>query len=161
MHDRNCMGEDLNQLVFRLGKIIEVIKDEITVSSLPVEEIFYKESEYKSGTVMPDVSDFVPFSRTDTWGGKRDSHAWFYKRLFFKESPYRIELKIDTQLDGEDKVNPQFMLYVNGKIRQGLDTNHRSALITERGYPLGVLVRIIPQASASSINASRAFAAYS
>jgi alpha-mannosidase len=133
MHDRNCFGEDLNQFVYRLGKILEVIKDEIIVSSTPVDEVLYKEAPYKSGTVMPDVSSFTPFSRTDTWGGKRDSHAWFYKKLFFEESPYRVELKIDTQLDGEDKVNPQFMLYVNGKIRQGLDTNHRSALITERG----------------------------
>ncbi len=133
MHDRNCFGEDLNQFVARLGKILEVIKDEIIVSSTPVDEVLYKESPYKEGTVMPDVSSFTPFSRTDTWGGKRDSHAWFYKKLFFEESQCRVELKIDTQLDGEDKVNPQFMLYVNGKIRQGLDTNHRSALITERG----------------------------
>ncbi len=133
MHDRSCMGEDLNQLTHRLGKILQVIGGYTVVSSTPITEVLYKEAPYKSGNEMPDVSDFVPFSLTDTWGGKRDSHAWFYFKHNFEKTPYRTELKIDTSKDNLGEANPQFMLYINSTIKQGIDANHRSAVINESG----------------------------
>ena len=37
-----------------------------------------------------------------------------------------------TQIDEwDDAKNPQFLLFVNGKIVQGLDMNHRDVLITK------------------------------
>ncbi len=128
-----CFGKDLNQLAFRLEKILQVIGGRIVVSSTPIGEVLYKETQYKSGSKMPDTSDFSPFSCTDTWGGKRDSHAWFYFKHSFAETSYRTELTIETSKDGWDASNPQFMLYINGILKQGLDTNHRSAVISEQG----------------------------
>ena len=42
MHDRSCMGEDLNQLTYRLNTILQVIGGYTVVSSTPINEVLYK-----------------------------------------------------------------------------------------------------------------------
>ena len=93
----------------------------------------YTECDYKSGSAMPDVAKMRPFAENERWGGRRDAHAWFYKRVDFPETDLRVELRVETQLGGWDATNPQFMLYIDGVLKQGMDVNHRSAVITERG----------------------------
>ena len=93
----------------------------------------YTECDYKSGSAMPDVAKMRPFAENERWGGRRDAHAWFYKRVDFPETDLRVELRVETQLGGWDATNPQFMLYNDGVLKQGMDVNHRSAVITERG----------------------------
>ncbi len=103
------------------------------VASYPVENIKYKVCEYKVGTVLPDTSDFLPFNKGDTWGYERDSHAWFA----FTVTPPKerageeIKLNIDTGLGScWDAVNPQFIAYVDGHIKQGMDVNHTYIMLS-------------------------------
>ena len=103
------------------------------VASYPVENIKYKVCDYKVGTVLPDTSDFLPFNKGDTWGYERDSHAWFAftvtppKEYAGKE----IKLNIDTGLGScWDAVNPQFIAYVDGHIKQGMDVNHTYIMLS-------------------------------
>ncbi len=126
-------GEKQSQLQARLNIIVNVLNEQMIVSKTPVSGVLYKEVPYKSGSAMPDISDFVPFEKDQKWGGKRDSHAWFYVKLNVPKSKYRTELHVETQRNGWDGSNPQFMLYIDGKLRQGLDVNHRSAVLTETG----------------------------
>ncbi len=115
----------LHESIKNLDTVLKRIKEQIVVSKKSVENITYKLCGYKEGSVLPDTSDFVPFTKDTTWGYERDEHAWFHFVVNVPELNGReFKLEVCTQIGGWDATNPQFIAYVDGKIRQGLDTNH-------------------------------------
>lgn len=63
-------------------------------------------------------------------------HCVFRQKVILPESfsGKRVEFCLSTGREGEwDAVNPQFQLFVNQKRLQGMDVNHRSAVLTENG----------------------------
>ena len=54
-----------------------------------------------------------------------------YKKLIVPKelTGKNLELTVSTQLDGWYAVNPQFIAYVDGKLQQGLDVNHREIFL--------------------------------
>ncbi len=50
----------------------------------------------------------------------------------FGQSDRRVELLVKTNQNGWDALNPQFMLYVDGILKLGMDVNHTTCVITER-----------------------------
>jgi Alpha-mannosidase len=72
-------------------------------------------------------------SNTMHWYGP-DKHYWFRTKLAVPQSfdGRPLWMIIHTQIEEwDDGKNPQFLLFVNGEITQGLDMNHREVLITE------------------------------
>ncbi|MCI1956550.1 MAG: alpha-mannosidase [Oscillospiraceae bacterium] len=67
------------------------------------------------------------------WYG-RDRHYWFRTDLTVPESfdGKPLWLVFHTQIDDtDDGRNPQFLLFVNGQVTQGLDINHREVFLTD------------------------------
>lgn len=96
--------------------------------------------EIKKGTYFtPEEADQAPVpyeafnSRTMHWYGP-DKHAWFRTEVNVPESfaGGSLWLNIRTQINGWDGTNPQFLLFVDGEITQGIDMNHRDVLITRQ-----------------------------
>lgn len=134
MDNTSVMGLQNSDLQLRFKAICEKLKKSIVVKSEKITGFTFCECDYKEGSAFPDLATMTPFAPTQRWGGKRDSHAWFYIKLDIKDNaPYRTELRVDTQKDGWDASNPQFMLYINGVLTQGMDVNHRTAVINESG----------------------------
>ena len=133
MDNTLIMGKLNSDLQARLRAVCEFLQKKIVAKREPLVGFLYCTADYKKGTTFPDVNKMKPFAPTQRWGGKKDAHAWFYLKTAFEPTEYRRELHVDTQLNGWDASNPQFMLYVNGILRQGMDTNHRSAVINENG----------------------------
>lgn len=116
----------------RLRVFLEELKKSEVTASQQVTGFMYKECGYKDGDSLPEIdASFREFGQFERWGGMRDSHAWFYKKLDIPESMRGLnaELCVSTQLDGWDAINPQFIVYVDGKLQQGLDTNHREIFL--------------------------------
>ena len=75
------------------------------------------------------------FGRQDTWGGF-EAHAWF---RFAVEIPPEMDGKpvcvllgtAPLEWNGWDATNPQFIVHVDGVIKQGVDTNHKEILLAE------------------------------
>ena len=94
----------------------------------------YKECDYKKGNSLPPIDEsfreFVPYR--DRWGGKKDTHAWFYKELTvpadYSEGEVTLEIASDAR-QGWACINPQFIAYVNGILQQGIDKNHREVFL--------------------------------
>ena len=94
---------------------------------------------YKTGNFLrPENADqapipFAPFdSRTMHWYGP-DVHYWFRTDVTVPESfdGRPLWLHVRTQIEEwDDAKNPQFLLFVNGKVTQGIDMNHRDVLLT-------------------------------
>ncbi len=121
----------LQETLKNLDVTLQRIREQIVVSSRPVEGITYKLCDYKVGSQLPSCADFIPFTKDTTWGYERDSHAWFHFTVNVPElKGGEFKLEIRTQIDGWDATNPQFIAYVDGKIRQGLDTNHTYLILS-------------------------------
>ena len=116
----------LNETIKNLNTILKRIEEQIIISKKPVDTITYKLCDYKVGSILPSTEDFAPFEKGMTWGYERDKHAWFHIPVNVPELEGKeFKLELCTQIDGWDATNPQFIAYVDGKIKQGLDTNHR------------------------------------
>ena len=103
----------------------------------------YKECFYKNDNKLPKIDkSFGTFTPGMRWGGKQDSHAWFYKKLNIPEKLQgkNLELEISTNRteNGWDAINPQFIVYLDGKLVQGLDMNHREIFLdkAKKSYEL-------------------------
>lgn len=73
-------------------------------------------------------------SRTMHWYGP-DRHYWFKTEFTVQEEfdGRPLWLIFHTQIEEwDDGKNPQFLLFIDGEIVQGLDMNHREVLVTNR-----------------------------
>ncbi|CEM62878.1 alpha-mannosidase [Treponema phagedenis] len=69
-------------------------------------------------------------SDKDRWG-KKDLHAWFSTELEVPKlkTGERAVLEVRTDKDGWDAINPQMLVFINGAVAQGCDTNHRRVVL--------------------------------
>jgi alpha-mannosidase len=80
---------------------------------------------YKTSNTPPE-SGWQPFEKGQRISG-RDDHFWF--RSFFRTPPKQegksLRLSVRTGREGQwDALNPQGLVFLNGKTVQALDTNH-------------------------------------
>ena len=118
----------------RVKKIVEELKtnvysDRITIPVYQVKKGNYHSREEASAA----LGAWEEFHAGELWGG-RNLHYWFRTKV---NVPVRFEgktiaLNFSTWEEGWDATNPQFLLYVDGELIQGLDLNHREVIIAER-----------------------------
>lgn len=97
-----------------------------------VTDFYYKECEYKKDNTLPKVdSTFSNLAAGEYWGNKEHQHAWLYKKLDIPKGMIgkNVALRVETQKDGWNVHNPQFIAYIDGVLVQGLDTNHREVYL--------------------------------
>ena len=97
-----------------------------------VEDISYFESEPKKGNDMPPLSCFKKYEKHSYFCSKSDSHAWFHIPLTIPKEMLGMPIMFKVSTDHVNDWyidNPQFMAYVDGKMVQGLDMNHKYLLL--------------------------------
>ncbi len=109
----------------KIRQYVKVIDNQRWINKRPVENILQVPCGYKEGHTPPSTAAMSPFSCGENWGTGKDSHAWF--RFSVAPENENTYLRIETEFNGWDADNPQFMLYIDGALIQGLDTNHREA----------------------------------
>ena len=85
----------------------------------------YVGTEKFEGAFQGQVTDFK---------GILGSHYWFRRKITIPEvfAGHNVWMKIRTQIEEwDDGKNPQFLIFVNGQVRQGADMNHREFLLLE------------------------------
>lgn len=105
------------------------LKSKIYFNERDIENIGYLVADYKTDNVFPSLDKFTPFVGKN-WFAMKDTHYWFH--FTFKSAFDDEFLKIKTSAEGWDANNPQFLLYLNGEMVQGLDVNHVEFLL-EKG----------------------------
>lgn len=107
---------------------LDVLNKSRKLNLRQVENIKILKCGYKQNNDLPSVNDFEDFTYGDRWGSI-DGHAWFY---FTVETEFdNTYLFARTEFTGWDATRPQFILYINGKMIQGLDINHFDALLNK------------------------------
>ena len=113
--------------IYRMIKAqLKLLESQARVSLGRVKEILYTHCDYKTSNALPPVSELRPYDVNGSWGTGKDSHAWFYFKVEAHPELGSDPLLLSVLTDklGWDASNPQFIAYVDGEIRQGLDTNH-------------------------------------
>lgn len=107
----------------RLEKYISLLHEHTVIYSEGIKGIYYLPCDYWDGTEIPALETFLPFEEGGYWGGRKDSHAWF---AFHVDRPENgiYRLKISTNISGWASENPQMLVYIDGKPKQGVDLNH-------------------------------------
>ena len=120
----------LNQMR-KVNKLIEVLGENRVRHTAPIQEVLVCPCGYKTGHTPPPLSSFTVYDQKGKWGSGNDSHVWFYLQVDRPEEMRgeEMHLRVDTDKTGWDAGNPQFIAYVDGTMRQGLDTNHTDLLL--------------------------------
>lgn len=113
----------------RLTRFLATVKSRIVKRRYPCTDITFAPCGYKCDEPLP--TEFTPFEKGMRWGETKDSHCLFNLKFTLPESERgsSLRLRVDTDKDGWNVYNPQFIIYENGKALQGLDTNHRTVEI--------------------------------
>lgn len=126
--------------MYFLDKRIKVICDELKklsikakspITTLKIKEGFYLTPEEAENNSLAWHSFD---SSKEFWTG-RDKHYWF-KTVIKTPQEFAncvMQLRICTQIEEwDDAKNPQFLIFLDNKLVQGADMNHRDVLITEK-----------------------------
>lgn len=118
----------------RIEKIVRELNGYIYYNAIPIKNVSMKEGDFKSPEAAEkDYNDWTTFNYDDRWGGK-DERCWFEANFVIPEAfkNKTVVFQIKTGREGEwDAINPQFLVYLNGQIVQGLDVNHREIIISQ------------------------------
>lgn len=119
----------------RINVFLKEFEKLIIKENIPITDFLYKECDYKLDNALPPIDDtftlFTPY--INRWGGKKDKHAWFYNEIKVPEhwdGEIQLAVASDARLGWCD-INPQFIAYVDGKLQQGIDKNHREVFLTK------------------------------
>ncbi len=117
----------MNAQFRKVKKYLDILKQHRYRNRIPVENITVCSCGYKEGHTPPPLENFTPYKQGSDWGDGFDSHVWFHFTVEIPQNmhAYPIELRIESDKDGGVGSNPQFLLYIDGEIRQGLDVRHR------------------------------------
>ena len=140
----------------RIGKMLEYLKDQIYPESVPIGKYRMIKTDQRFADVANlDTSDWEEFTNTQIWGGHRE-YYWFETSVTVPDEfeGKCIVYELRTGREGEwDATNPQFTIYVNGALVQGLDINHREIILAEQAKA-GTQYRIVLSAFTGDQNFS-------
>ncbi|MDD3212501.1 MAG: glycoside hydrolase family 38 C-terminal domain-containing protein [Eubacteriales bacterium] len=137
-------AERIRRIIDDLQRLIYDSSTSVPLRWLPG----YYAAPADAASALPDAA---PFESNQIWGG-RNTYAWFHgeAELPAAQPGRRAELLVCTA-DGEsaetdrlsgfvngpvarwDLMNPQFMLFVNGELVQGMDVHHQAAVLPADG----------------------------
>lgn len=140
----------------RIGKMLEYLQAQIYPEAMNIQNYKMLKTDSRFEDIANlDTSDWEDFSREQIWGGHREFY-WFETTVTIPEAFDKkcVVYELITGREGEwDATNPQFSIFVNGKLVQGLDVNHREIVLAEEANA-GDTYRIILSAFTGDQNFS-------
>ncbi|MDD4140277.1 MAG: alpha-mannosidase [Eubacteriales bacterium] len=135
----------------RIERICKDLKNLIYQPRQPADKIIWQQGRMTS-PAEADGGDWVPFNPGDRWG-VYDEHVWFRADVVVPEAFDGHRVLLDVSVDRENWFadSRQFLLFVDGKISQGMDVNHRTSVLREKAVA-GETVRIDLQAYAGLVD---------
>ena len=117
----------------RLERLLKDIKTLIYPKIALLDNVMKKDGLYHDiEEAEKAASPFESFGRNMLWGGD-DAYAWFRADFVVPEdmAGKRLVFTVETGSTGWDATNPQFLVFINKKLIQGFDVNHKEALMCE------------------------------
>ena len=140
----------------RIAGICKELKELSVTKRITIEQLEYKRGNF----ISPEEANlseeaFQPFDcNTMHWYGT-DQHYWFRTEFSVPKDWKQdcVWLNIRTQIEEwDDAKNPQFLLFLNGEIMQGIDMNHREVLVPKKILEEGTTLTIGFQAYTGTLH---------
>ncbi len=126
----------MNYLQQRIERVLGCIQERIVVETVPIENIEYVACDYKGYGHKAPAEGWKPqISREElkeiTAGGSKTAygeyHAWFRADVTIPAALRGKNVELCIRAHSTDtNYNPQYIVYMNGKIMQGVDRNHET-----------------------------------
>ena len=113
---------------------MRIVKERCAKIKKEIENIFYAECDYLSPPKLCENLEWIPFDQSKIISGK-DKHFWLKFSVSVSENLSDWQARIDISTghrEGWDVLNPQMLVFINGKANQGLDVNHKEIYL-EKG----------------------------
>ena len=130
----------------RMERLVQDIEKLRCPISVPVRNYKMAEGKFEHGESCSteDWQDFL----IDTPWSSLDSHRWLRTQIQIPENMdgKHVEFQLISGREGEwDAINPQMIFYINGKLVQGVDVNHREVTISKNAkagdqYEIAMLI---------------------
>ncbi len=128
-HDKNSERFMLGHRVRRISE--DLYSKFVIAESVDTGDFMYRDGQYTFED--RDKGEWVPFKAGVDYWGYRECYCWFKqsvkipaefkgKHVVYNLSPYARSWR--------NEVNPQFIIYTNGQVVQGADSNHQSVTVT-------------------------------
>ena len=120
----------------RIGKILQVLSEQIAAERLAMEALGIADLPQDERCAFPPADCAWRPYEARAWQG-RDRYVWLKCHVDVPQRMAGLPLYfvLETGRSGWDALNPQFAVYVDGKLRQGFDVNHRDLLLAEKAVP--------------------------
>lgn len=115
-----------------LEVITGIVKERIAKLRKELDNISYAESGYATLPVLPENMPWIPFEQNKSISGK-DKHFWLKFSVTVPAAMPEWQARIDISTghrEGWDVLNPQMLVFINGKASQGLDVNHKEIYLS-------------------------------
>ncbi len=111
----------------KVKKYFSILERTLTYNHRPIDKIYACACDYKTDNVIPADDAFVQFENGAGWGNGYTAHSWFKLDVAIPEDMKGDRVRLCFGTEGRDwnGDNPELLAYVNGKMIQGLDINHR------------------------------------
>lgn len=121
--------------VERIEKILKDLQELIYSKRVRLDDVYIKEGDFKNCSEAETSGEpWVKFGQYDVWGDKH-KRFWFKCQFNIPEELDNEYVVLEVATGKEDQwnaINPQFLSFLNGKIVQGLDTNHREIIVSKK-----------------------------
>lgn len=127
--------ENMDFLQERIGKLIQDLKKLIEKDYFEIEQWQMAKTEQHCQDIRDlDRNNWKSLSNQEIWGGPKQ-YYWFQTEVTIPSEYDRqcVLFELTTGLEtGWDATNPQFLVYVNGVVRQGFDLNHNQLILSRQ-----------------------------
>lgn len=117
------------------GRINQLMRDMyskfVIIDSVDTGDFLFRDGQYSFAD--RDKGEWTPFRANKDYWGYRECYCWFRQTVKIPESfkgQHVIYNITPYARNWENEVNPQFIVYINGKVAQGSDSNHRYITVT-------------------------------
>ncbi len=129
-HDKNSerymLSGRINQMLMDLQSKFFII------DSVDTGDFLYRDGQYSIDQI--NEGEWKPFKAGQDYWGYRECYCWFKQIIKVPESfkgQHVIYNITPFERAWRDEVNPQFIIFVNGKVVQGADSNHQYVTLLE------------------------------
>lgn len=100
---------------------------------IDIKDIGFAAASYKEKDEIPVDLKFSLYKNSTGWGGAPDKHYWFVFDIDVPTDYSSYALSVCTGYGVWHASNPQFIVYLDGEIVQGLDENHTEISFNKAG----------------------------
>ena len=117
----------------KVKQYLQLVKHSVYCNEKVLDNVTCCPCGYKTDNTPPPLSEFQPFTVGNSFGTGKDTHAWFHFTIDIPEDmrALPVELIVKSEFEYSVGSTPQFLLYINGEIRMGMDTRHISFMLDD------------------------------